>query len=94
MEKMFTEYDVEAAMCLWEAFLDRVRNDQGDPIKQKLEAHLDGNGYAQTRMHVLDQAQRCNEEWAKLGDASDGMSFDWDFCPAFIHRLVEEGYFD
>lgn len=95
MKSTYTEFEVETAMCLWEAYLDRLRSDAGDPIRAKIVSYIESEGYASTRMHVLDLCKECDTEWAKLSDDDKGsMTFDWDFCPAFIHRKVLEGYFD
>jgi hypothetical protein len=91
MEEMFTYSQAEDAMALWEAFLDLSRDD--GPIAEKLRDYADAAGFSEARTWVLDQAKRCGTEYAKIADDFTG-SFDWDYCPAFIHRLVEEGYFD
>ena len=90
---VYTYGDAEDAMCLWEAFLDRWNANESDPITQKLRDYTEGVGFAEARTHVLDAVRRCTDEFRNMQEDFTG-SFDWDFCPAFIHRLVEEGYFD
>jgi hypothetical protein len=91
---VYTYGDAENAMCLWEAFLDLWNEEgTGNPITQKLRDYTEGVGFAEARTHVLDAVRRCDEEFRAIQEDFTG-SFDWDYCPAFIHRLVEEGYFD
>lgn len=93
-EVTYSDLDVEAAMCLWEAVLDLladVPERAGDPIAEKLRECVDGIGYMELRSRIADLAHECSVEYSRLD--YDG-SFDWDFCPAFIHRKVIEGYFD
>lgn len=96
-EETYSEFEVEAAMCLWEAFMSYTLWDKdgipATPIGEKLQTYLEGVGYAQTRLDVMAKAKLCCIEFEKFGDSFNGC-FDWDYCPAFIHRLVEEGYFD
>lgn len=82
------------AMCLWEAWLAEIRNSSraGDnPVAIEMERLQVVHGTATMREVVAGLAEVCDTAWDAASQLEDCDSFDWDFCPAWLHGLVESG---
>lgn len=67
----------EAAMCLWEHVLGLL--ERKDPALTEL---VEGVGYGQLRMDVLELAPEITADFDSVGpEGWSGGCFDWDFVP-------------
>lgn len=81
----YTESAVDAAMCLWEAYLDNI----DDPLWKKWRERW---GTATLRGLVLDWGQPCSDDWDALQEVDEDAwdwPFDWEFCPAWLRACVD-----
>jgi hypothetical protein len=80
----YTHQHVEAALCLWEAVLES-RNDA------TIDAAFERHGAWALRQAMMDMSHHCDDVWLALTDLGndDRVSFDWEFCPAFIAHCVD-----
>jgi hypothetical protein len=67
------EDEMEAAMCLWEAFL----------ANPKYEQYRKVNGTANARLDVMALAKDCHLAWEVSGETG---AFDWDFVPEWLEE--------
>jgi hypothetical protein len=89
--------ETEAAMCLWEAYLEASRiawagYNAGKPTtwQSALLAHHEAQGWAQMRLDVLGMAVECRLDWErKVKDEGYDGSFDWDYCPAWLTARLQ-----
>lgn len=92
-ERIYTESQVEDAMCLWEAFM-ALRSSGSDGVKEKLEALFDEHGTAFLRYMMIELIEDVGEAWKAANALDDQGCFDWDFCPAWLAGLIEGGGID
>jgi hypothetical protein len=94
-------YEVETALCLWEAVLE-ILNEKGDDSEKTEDAKLianfwDGNGAFTMRAAVASMVTECGQAFEAIaalnGGDYDG-SFDWDFCPQFVRGALKNGIFE
>lgn len=80
--------NVETAMCLWEAFLEFLS--QQEPQACAL-TEIDGIRHARTV--VMGWAHECDAAWeeARVNGTADD-PFDWEFCPNFLTRKLMQRY--
>jgi len=76
---------MDAAMCLLEAFWELP---DSDPRRSDF---LPNNGIAVVRDQMASAASFCHQTWMLLSK-DDGYDdcFDWDFCPQFLDRCMDE----
>ena len=86
MRDGFTDEEVEAAMCLWEAF---VRADARGALNPSLSIHWQDIGTAEFRWRVGCIAPDLEALWTDCEDQDqiDLGSFDWDFCPMVVSLM-------
>jgi hypothetical protein len=79
----YTHDQVEAALCLWEAVLER-RSDNA------IDAAFERHGAWALRQAVMSMAHHCDDVWLALTDLGndDRVTFDWEFCPAYVAHCV------
>lgn len=75
---------MDAAMCLLEAFW----NLPDDDIRRS--DFLPNHGIAHVRSQVADAARLCHQTWMVVIDDDGFDCFDWDFCPQFLDRCMDE----
>ena len=75
---------MEASMCLLEAFW----NLPDDDIRRS--DFLPNHGIAHVRSQVADAARLCHQTWMVVIDDDGFDCFDWDFCPQFLDRCMDE----
>lgn len=98
---MFTEANVETAMCLWEAALE-LRNypTAGIPAKnytpkERSSVLLDNlwerDGTVTMRHTIISWVPECEAEWeADREKGTELVPYDWEHCPAFLERKLGE----
>ncbi len=94
MGTMYTNDEVDAAMCIWEyCLLCRGKND--DTVFDWLRG---GEGMAAARDMCLDLAKDCDCSYQIAHNLGYDTSFDWEFVPNWVrlamsitddHDLVE-----
>lgn len=92
-QRRFTENDVDTALCIWEYILEQTRNYQNrpDPTKNKWESALQMDGTASMRQWAAQQIDYVWEAFELAGGGEVyGLSFDWDFVPAFMERAYDD----
>jgi hypothetical protein len=67
----------EAAMCMWEQALALFQTDT------QWKGYVEGVGYAQARMDVVEHVPALQEAYEAVADTYD-MCFDWDFVPDWM----------
>ena len=75
---------LEAAACLWEAFLNRHRSDD-----ERATGAVYMWGYAHVRLTVVSWAGQVQDAWSASPD-HDRLSFDWDFVPEWLNKKLNE----
>jgi len=92
---MIPETQMEAAMCLWEAWMAA---ETGNVRAQTLyDAHRDGVGTVQLRHNLMALVPAVHIGWAvyEVGYESPANAisclfpFDWEFVPWFLENCVE-----
>jgi hypothetical protein len=87
--KRYTANDVDTAMCIWEHILEQTR--RNDDAICRWEAALGANGTAALRDWVIDQIDVVWNAFELAGGGEAyGMSFDWDFVPAFMELAYDD----
>lgn len=83
-----TDLEVEAAMCLWEAFL---RADDDGLLPANLRVQWEDVGTSVIRCMVRDIAPEVEALWLSLNDAEqwDLGPFDWEFCPLIVSLMTD-----
>lgn len=88
---MFTEGNVETAMCLWEAALELRNRPYNDPGHILVERFIEPIGTAQARLEVINWVPECEAEWnAACVTGTELVPYDWEHCPAFLERKLAE----
>ena len=92
-----TECNVMTALCLWEAHLESLRlnlSEKSDIQRKKIAARegietfwREREGAYGARQLMIDIAPIVDRVWEHNGDEADGVTFDWEFCPAFLDAL-------
>jgi len=77
----YSEFEVETALCLWEAYLKSGYNEY--PQLTKLQEQ---EGICVVRERIMGLAQACAKSYSNLSK-KDGFSFDLDFCPNWLSDL-------
>lgn len=82
----YTHQQVEAALCLWEAVLEANR--KGD---EAILAAFERHGAWSLREAVMNMAHHCDDVFLMFSDLGndDRVTFDWEFCPAYIAHCVD-----
>lgn len=76
---------MDAAMCLMEAFFQLP---DSDPRRSNF---LPNHGIAVVRDRVATAASLCHQTWLWLHERDDyDECFDWDFCPVFLDRCMDD----
>jgi len=75
---------MDAAMCLLEAFWNLPDDDH-----RKSDV-LPNYGIAVVRSRMGSAAKLCDQVWTLVEDEDRGDCFDWDFCPLFLDRCMDE----
>lgn len=75
---------MDAAMCLFEAFWNLPEDDH-----RKSDV-LPNYGIAVVRHRMGMAAKLCDQVWTIVEDEDRGDCFDWDFCPLFLDRCMDE----
>ena len=84
-EEIERDFVTEAAMCLWEDVIRRIKE---EPETSPLQvARMDG-GTANLRLEVLQLAEPCAQAWAVAEALGYQEAFDWEFCPWFLDACV------
>lgn len=74
---------VEAAACLWEAFLEHTGTEGS--LGQAMEATLTHWGTSQLRITITGFAAACDSRfYAKKNAGEFDEPFDWEWCPHFL----------
>lgn len=96
-QRRFTENDVDTALCIWEHILEQTRFASNKPSfeltenKNKWELALESDGTAQMRYWAAQQIDYVWEAFELAGGGEVyGLSFDWDFVPAFMERAYDD----
>lgn len=95
-DRRFNENDVDTALCIWEYILECTRHYSRDPVptpgaKNKWELALENDGTAEMRNWAIQQIDYVWEAFELAGGGEAyGMSFDWDFVPAFMERAYDD----
>lgn len=76
---------MEAAMCLWEAFLEHQEQEP------QLKAYRSAVGTVQTRHDLMEVVPACIAEWdAMTDDQRDPfIPYDWAWVPHFLLNRVD-----
>ena len=74
----YSEFEVETALCLWEAYLRSGNNEY--PELTKLQEQ---EGLCVVREHIMGLAHACAKSYSNLS-RKEGFSFDLDFCPRWL----------
>tara|TARA_R100001443_G_scaffold53662_2_gene65297 strand:- start:989 stop:1276 length:288 start_codon:yes stop_codon:yes gene_type:complete len=78
LAQFLVESHIEAAMCLWEAFLE-------DPERYPNFCKVrDTEGTAVLRSQIGDLAPKCCNDYDNATEYHE--SFDWDFCPDWLEE--------
>lgn len=72
-----------AAMCIWEQFLDGVRQ------RALISEAFENMGYTEMRHFAMSLAADCNADWEKASKYGYDACFDWEFVPAWLKENVE-----
>lgn len=93
---IFTEGEVETALCLWEAYIElqmgehgKIPNDEADAFTELRSEH----GSYVMRAVMRDLVADCDKafEAAKALGAPEADCFDFEFCPAFLRGAMDSG---
>lgn len=96
-EKTYTFDIVETAMMLFSAFDEyTLRDFTGLPVDHPAKASeitvrnkREELGTASSRMACIQLSEICEATWLSLSeDERDCITWDWEFCPAFILHCV------
>lgn len=82
MADVFTEIEVEAALCLWEAVLDKRQD-------ERIDEAFSNHGAFAMRGFAMGWVKHSERMWKALGDASDGVTYDWEYCPFYIDQCID-----
>ena len=77
----FTHAAADAALCIWESALDDYQ-----------AAYIwlcQGEGACTGRDNALLIAEHCESAWKKAESLGYDGSFDWDFVPRFLAKVIE-----
>ena len=82
----WSQFEVETAMCLWEAYIRSGNNKY--PELTKLQEQ---EGLCVVRERIMGLAQACAKSYSELS-RKEGFSFDLDFCPKWLseNQLAEK----
>ena len=75
---------MDAAMCLLEAFWNLP---DSDPRRSDF---LPNHGIAVVRDQMASAAGLCHQTWMLVNEEDGADCFDWDFCPQFLDRCMDE----
>ncbi len=81
----------EAAMCLWEAFLEAEAvyspHNRTAHAYPHLHAMRQSHGTVTVRLDIRDEAEQCHRDWEKAV-AEEGYDdcFDWEWCPEWLAK--------
>lgn len=83
------ELHAEAACCIWEALLDiRFKSDLPS-FAPAIERCFEGRGTSEMRHAAIALSVLFSDTWHALDpDERDAISFDWDFVPALVRKLI------
>lgn len=81
----YSEFEVETALCLWEAYLRSGNNEY--PQLTKLQEQ---EGLCVAREHIMRLAPLCAKSYSNVL-RKDGFSFDLDFCPNWLSENQLKG---
>lgn len=86
---IYTQENLETAMALWEAVLAGLSDDVDEP---RFRAFVDSNnGMSGARLVVAGWVAECEDDWAKALQMGTALEpFDWEHCPAFVERKLQE----
>jgi hypothetical protein len=86
---MYTKYtpaNVETAMCLWEAFLSALGDDDA-----RAREFIDPIGAVEARHTIISWVAECEAAWeADRAAGTELVPYDWEHCPAFLERKLGE----
>ena len=75
---------MDAAMCLLEAFWNLPEDDK------RRSDFLPNHGIGVVRDQMASAASLCHQTWMVVIDDDGFDCFDWDFCPQFLDRCMDE----
>tara|TARA_Y100000401_G_C8206985_1_gene166488 strand:- start:167 stop:424 length:258 start_codon:yes stop_codon:yes gene_type:complete len=81
----YSEFEVETALCLWEAYLR-----SGDDVYPELTKIQEQQGICVVREHIMELAHECAKSYSNLS-RKEGFSFDLDFCPQWLSENQLKG---
>ena len=75
---------MDAAMCLLEAFWNLPEDDK------RRSDFLPNHGIGVVRDQMASAASLCHQTWMLVSEEDGADCFDWDFCPQFLDRCMDE----
>lgn len=91
---LYTETQMEAAQCIWEAVLEDFRN---DGVAEEVRGMI-GTAELRYQLRSLDILKACEDGWfilERLGVQEKMIPYDWEYVPWFVWNCldwdVEEG---
>ena len=90
-----TVANMETGLCLWEALTDLLRGKRGGHLHTLAEMLTDEEGTPAARQAVIGWVDECESDWeASRQAATELVPYDWEHCPAFLARKLQERFPD
>jgi hypothetical protein len=84
--KVYTFEHLEAAACMWEHVLQRMR--RPNKVSNHWEDYATAHGMAALRATVIAHAPILEEEYQKAVENGYDKCFDWDYVPKYMEDHV------
>lgn len=91
---LYTEIQMEAAQCIWEAVLEDLMDYREDTPINRFRSTV-GTPELRAQLRNLDILKACDDGWFMLeqnGTQDKMIPYDWEYVPFFVRNCLDWEY--